>query len=253
LGEILKDAGIALATGGLISQAIFIASNKSDDERSDDAQAIEDERAERTERSENRRFVIDASRDIDASENDRPRLFNGFDLRGQHLNGVQLAGVRFNEADLSETRLYQANLDGVDFIDATLICASLHEADLTDDGESDDGPDLRRAKLQGADLREVKFGNADLEDAVFGIPDGYSKAFATDIRGADLRDVESIALAHFDAVIWNQDDLSIPNDRDVFTQWPASFEPPESAPPPEEHTWPLCTPARYTRELPAKP
>jgi hypothetical protein len=250
-GEILKDAGVALATTGLITQAFFSATKKIEDDRSKQAHAIEEGRAERAERSENRRFVIDASGSMDASVSERPRLFNGFDLRGQHLNGVQLPGVRFNDADLTESSLYQANLDGVDFIDARLICASLHDADLTDDGENDLGPDLRRAELQGADLRDVKFGNADLEDAVFGVPSGYSKkAFATDIRGADLSEVDNIELARFDAVIWDAWDPNNPTD--PFTQWPtvAGFERPESAPIPNKLSWPLCTPARYTLESP---
>jgi uncharacterized protein YjbI with pentapeptide repeats len=227
VGEVFKDLGVALLTTGLIGWALFDATN-----------SVEEERAQRAERSENRLFVMDAS------GTDRPRVFNGFDLRGQHLNGVQLPGVRFNETDLTEARLYEANLRAVDFIDATLVCSSLREADLTDPDNIGIGPDLRRAKLQGADLRGVQFGNADLENAEFGDASGdlsYSDSHPTDLRGANLRDVENIESARFEAVIYGEYNGQP-------TMWPAGFDPPPSAPLPDERSWPLCTPAIYTVE-----
>jgi uncharacterized protein YjbI with pentapeptide repeats len=227
----LMDFGVALSTSALVSLAFFGAT--------DDA---EDARAQRADRSENRRVVMDAS------GTDGPHLYNNFDLRGQHLNGVELPGVRFNEADLTEATLYQAELPGVDFIDARLICATLRDADLADTPENlGIGPDLRRAELQGADLRGVQFGTADLQRAVFGDPGYEEGSLPTDIRDADLSQVENPELAHWNAVIYDIDDPDDPDDE--YTKWPAGFDPPESAPvPDEERSWPLCTPSKYSLE-----
>jgi hypothetical protein len=85
---------------------------------------------------------------------------SGAELRGAHMNGMDLFGANLAGADLRGADLGWANLS-----DANLRGADLRRANLI-------GADLSDANLSGADLRGAHLADSDLEGAIY---DGFTK------------------------------------------------------------------------------
>ena len=118
------------------------------------------------------------------------------ELRGAHLNGVDLTGVHLNEAnlrdaDLTGAFLGRANLRGANLQQATLSGAFLGNADLG--GAFLGGADLRDANLQKASLRGAYLDRARLNRAI--------------LEGATLRDA-ILHKASLRGAVLGQADLS---------------------------------------------
>jgi hypothetical protein len=85
---------------------------------------------------------------------------SGAELRGAHMNGMDLFGANLAGADLRGADLGWANLSDADLRGADLRRANLVGADLSD------------ARLSGADLRGAHLADSALEGALY---DGFTQ------------------------------------------------------------------------------
>ncbi len=84
-------------------------------------------------------------------------------LKGQVLDGRNLANRMLNEVDFSGASLVRANLHGSSLIRASLYCADLRRCNLRNTTLVN--ADIRGASFRGADLSHAVLDNADLRSA----------------------------------------------------------------------------------------
>lgn len=204
LDKLLADAGQALLLGAVLSYGFAFV-----------GQQIDDERADRDLLRDNVRQVR-----VDAGG----RVFDGLDVRGATLSGLDLRAFSFREADLSDANLRGANLSGADLNFADLSDANLNDTNLS--GAILSGANLRHAVLFNADLTDADLFGADLRGAhlvdadLRGADLTDTDFFDTDLRGADLRGADLsdvLGDVHLSDVVCSDE-----------TRWPESIE---SAPP----------------------
>ena len=157
----VRDIVIVIAVGALLAAATTAVQWK-----------IDDDRADRELRAANLTFVRDKS----SPDADVPRPFNGIDLIGQNLAGLDLQKAALTASDLSHsnlevTDLQDATLRDADLSDVDASGVNLSGADITDGNLA--GADLSASRLVGTTLYGANLAGADLSNA--------------DLRGADLR------------------------------------------------------------------
>lgn len=84
--------------------------------------------------------------------------FEGLDLSGAELKGLNLEGVDFEASELTGADLEDARLRGGDFEDAILVNADFKETDLRE--ASFEGAVLNGAEFRGADMRGALLSEA---------------------------------------------------------------------------------------------
>ena len=165
-----RDVVMALIIGALLVAGTVTGQKLVDDRRSDrEVQAALS--ANRHDlQLENLRFV----RDRAFGQPEGSRRFAAFDLAGQNMVGLPLAGSDFavanlaganlSESDLSRANFAAADLRGTDLARATLRGAYFGPERIPDAATSN-GADLTGADLAGADLTDADLGQANLDRA----------------------------------------------------------------------------------------
>ena len=187
---LVRDGVVALIIGLLllVSQLWFDVAQIHRQE------TLENARSEHAEQLENLRFVRERS-----SPRRLGRPFQEFNLHGQNLIGLQLAGADFTGSNLGDASLTLSNLRGADFSSADLSYARVNLADLRNAqfGEADlrgaaVNSVLRHAHLRDADLSRANLLSADFTDA-FLVDANLTEAnlaesvlVRADLSGADL-------------------------------------------------------------------
>lgn len=196
-----EEVVAALIIGGLVASGTILGQKIVDDRRSERelGRALEANRHDL--QMENLRFVRERSFDSPAAA----RRFAEFDLEGQNLVGLQLAGADFARADLAGANLAEVDLSGANLARADLADANLTQARLRGSylgpERIRDAPDRRGADLAGADLTDADLTDADLSH--------------TNLAGANLERTRLVNVFY-----------------DSRTAWPAGFTPPPSRPSP---------------------
>ncbi|UZX04015.1 pentapeptide repeat-containing protein [Arthrobacter sp. CDRTa11] len=190
-------SGIVVAFGTLLVQLYF------DDLRSDREAGQEDLRSAREGRQNNLQFLRDRS---STQPLDRP--FNGMDLAGQNLSGLELQNSDLinsdlSGADLQATSLQGSILSGADMSRTKLEAAGLERASLVT-------TDLRSAQARGSDLTDAVMWGADVSGANFVL----AAMNGTDFRVSGIESAELI----------NSDGESVCYDEN--TKWPEGYQPP---------------------------
>ena len=139
LGLTLLGGGLALAAGGVVSYAVFMA-----ERRFDAALRASDEVREATQRAS------DEARQL-AAERTNLQLALGqiSDLEGIDLGGRDLARFVLRDKSMDQCNLGKSNLDGADFSKSSLRRAELTEASMR-------GGTYVQATLAFANLRGVR-------------------------------------------------------------------------------------------------
>ncbi|WP_059017200.1 pentapeptide repeat-containing protein [Mycobacterium sp. M26] len=157
-----KEVVIALIIGGLLAAASIVGQKMVDDARSEREVNAALAANRHDLQLENLRFVRDRSWDTP----DDARRFAEFDLAGQNLVELRLAGSDFARADLTEANLSGSDLSKANLARATLQGTNLTRADLREaylgPERIPDAPDQLGADLTGADLRYADLSGADL-------------------------------------------------------------------------------------------
>jgi uncharacterized protein YjbI with pentapeptide repeats len=194
LGLTLLGSGLALAAGGIVAYAVFVAEKRfdaalraSDEERERAAQRALERAIERTSLQQTL-FLMPTLEGINLSDRDlsgfflREKSLMSAELRNADMRDAILIGANLRYADLTEADLRRADLRGADLTGAPIIDAELSDAKL------------HGAKLEAADLRNAKLHNADLSDA-----------------NLDLAKMNGV---HFDGALYSE-----------YTTWPSDFDP----------------------------
>lgn len=191
--EVVIATLVALLAGLAVGLPLLWFQRDLDDKRlQQDIQAAR-EAADEGDRRENLRFVRERS-----SPEKIDRTFNGIDLEGRNLGGLDLAGANFEAADLRNTRLGKTKLANGWLACANLSNTTLHFTVLTD-------AYLGAANLSGAVLVGTYLDGASLYGADLS---GANLKHANYLNGADIR------MVHYDEK----------------TVWPDNFPVPENSP-----------------------
>lgn len=224
--EVIRDVTIAVL--------VLVAGFAWDARMAARSEQAADRLAHNAEMLENTRYVRSLS-----SRHDVPRVFNGIDLRGANLSGLDLScknppadfidpdqvGAIDRQhladcADLTGADLRNASLDATNLGGALLLAADLSGAELrfasfasaTLIGAHLDGANLEHADFTDADLNSVRLQGAALEGTVF----TDAKLWLMNLRGVDLSLVVGLEKADFGGMTCY----------DENTRWPDGFEPP---------------------------
>lgn len=115
----------------------------------------------------------------------RQCAFNGADLRGRNLSGLDLRGANLRGADLTGANLSQADLQGADLRGAILDQANLSSTNLA--GANLSGASFQQANLAAADLSGAILQSAQLVAAnLTGVQLQASRLQGSNFTGADL-------------------------------------------------------------------
>ena len=156
--------GLVIACGTIVGQKLV------DDSRAAREDVTIAAEFRHNEQAADLRFVREQS----SPQQDRPRPFSKFDLEGQNLVGLSLAGADFAYANLKDASLMQSDLSRADFTRTELRNANLSRTDLRGayfgvdrliEEPARPGADLEGADLTAADLTGANLSHANLAGA----------------------------------------------------------------------------------------
>ncbi len=164
-----------LLLDGLVSGRRRLAARQRQQEREDEAAALQEHIAQELQRqlrgyvqgqtlSRLRAVSSPAERDLILVEMITNDLLHGAELFRGNLRGAELLGVNMEGANLQEANLLGAVMVGANLQKANLTHASMEEANLL--GARLQGANLRSASLEGADLKGANLGGANLRRAI---------------------------------------------------------------------------------------
>lgn len=176
----------ALVSGTVIgimsSVAIFLATDRADDARSE-------KEMRQSQEFSWRQYLADDERN---SRSTRSAIWSHLNLASLTASGWSFGNIEANGATLTDADLSQLRADTSSFRSADLSGADMRWSSLP-------GSNLSNANLEGTDLSNADLMTADLRNASLKL----SNFWRADIRGADLRGAR-YALQQFEGSCWDE-------------------------------------------------